>query len=78
MQPSVDVSLLLVTFFPITGISTAVVSVAGIITNRPGLQSNKGSLVYKGIINVEPYKPNPKIKERMVPVRRLPFLIPED
>ena len=59
---------------PIIGIIKAVVSAAGIISMPDCMAVHPKILcVYKGIIKVEPYKPNPRIKDIKVPMRKLPF-----
>src|SRR5437763_6197817 len=56
------------------GIMKAVIIAAG-INNKPDWVAVQPSklCVYKGIIKVELYNPNPRINERIVPTRRLPF-----
>ena len=56
------------------GIIKAVVNAAGTISIPACCAVHpKIDWVYSGIIKVEPYKPKPMIKERIVPTRRLLF-----
>src|SRR5258705_7065900 len=52
----------------------AVVNAAG-TNNRPASVADHPNIdcVYNGMMNVEPYKPNPRMNDNIVPTRRLPF-----
>src|SRR4029078_12848312 len=56
------------------GIINAVVSAAG-TKSKPACVAvhPRRDWVYKGIINVDPYKPKPSMNDKIVPTRRLPF-----
>ena len=56
------------------GIINAVVNAAGTKSNPACVAVQpRIDCVYNGIIKVDPYKPKPRMNDKIVPTRRLPF-----
>ena len=57
------------------GIMNAVVNAAGTKSNPACVAVHpRIDCVYKGMMNVEPYKPKPRMKDMIVPIRKFPLL----